>query len=264
MEREEGPVKGKPSSSTVAIVVLVVLTVVNYFHEILAKLGPYRALHRSYPFYVAESLDKIGGVLLCCLAVYLLYRFSIAAVFREFRLDASVLRGFGFALVASSPTLVGFALTRRITPGLSAPSLLFLTVFSPIAEELEYRAFGFLQLYRRVRWAFWLAILPPAVLFGLGHIEKGQNWQEMAGIFCLTGTGAAVFSWLLKEWDNLWIPIGLHVCMNLWWEIFSVAKTAIGGWFPFALQSATILLAIALTILARGRGWLTGAPLVLG
>lgn len=251
--------KDQPRSSIVAIVVLIALTLANYMHEMLARLGPYRALHRKYPFYVAESLDKISGAVLCCLGIYLLYRSGPAAIFRELGLAASVLKGLGFALVASSPTLVGFALTRKIAPGLVAPNLLFLTVFSPIIEELEFRGFGFSQLYRRARWPFWLAIVPPAVLFGLGHVEKGENWQEMAGIFLITGTGAGIFSWLLKEWQNLWIPIAMHICMNLWWEVFSVAKTAIGGWFPFALQTASILLAIVLTLVAKWRGWLPAA-----
>jgi hypothetical protein len=82
----------------------------------------------------------------------------------------------------------------------------------------------------------------------------------MVGIFLITGTGAGVFSWLLKEWQNLWIPIGLHIGMNLWWEVFSVGATALGGWFPFALQTASVLLAIALTIGAKRFGWLPAAP----
>lgn len=204
-------------------------------------------------------MDKIAGAVLCCLAIYLLYRSSPVAIFRELGLAASVLKGLGFALVASSPTLVGFVLMRRIPSGLVVPNLLFLTVFSPIIEELEFRGFGFWQLYRRARWPFWLAIVPPALLFGLGHVEKGENWQEMAGIFLITGTGAGVFSWLLKEWQNLWIPIGLHICMNLWWELFNVSKTAIGGWVPFALQTASILLAIVVTIVAKNYGWLPAA-----
>jgi hypothetical protein len=256
VQGEEAMDKDRPASSTVVIVVLIALAIANYMHEILAKLGPYRVLHRKYPFYVAESLDKTGEVLLCCLAIYLLYRTGFPAIFRELGLAASVLKGLGLGLAASSPTLVGFALTRKIPSGLVAPDLLFFTVFSPIVEELVFRGFGFWQLYRRARWPFWLAILPPAFLFGLGHIEKGNDWKEMAGIFLVTGTGSAVFSWLLKEWQNLWIPIGLHICMNLWWEVFSVAKTALGGWFPFALQTSSILLAIVLTIVAKRRGWL--------
>ena len=70
----------------------------------------------------------------------------------------------------------------------------------------------------------------------------------MAGIFLLTGTGGFVFAWLLARWENLWGPIMLHIAMNLWWELFSVARTAIGGWFPFALQTLTIVLAIAVTL----------------
>lgn len=45
--------KDKPSSSAVAIVVLIALTLANYMHEILASLAAYQALHRKYPFYVA-------------------------------------------------------------------------------------------------------------------------------------------------------------------------------------------------------------------
>jgi hypothetical protein len=44
------------------------------------------------------------------------------------------------------------------------------------------------------------------------------------------------------------VAVALHICMNLWWELFSVAKTAIGGWFPFMLQNMTMLLAIFITL----------------
>jgi len=36
--------------------------------------------------------------------------------------------------------------------------------------------------------------------------------------------------------------------MNLWWELFSVSKTALGDWFPFTLQTGTVLLAILITL----------------
>ena len=44
-----------------------------------------------------------------------------------------------FGLVASSPMLVGFALTRGVTPHMRPISILFLTVLSPIVEEIEFR-----------------------------------------------------------------------------------------------------------------------------
>jgi hypothetical protein len=36
--------------------------------------------------------------------------------------------------------------------------------------------------------------------------------------------------------------------MNLWWELFSVSRSAIGDWLPFALQNLSMLLAILVTL----------------
>ena len=69
---------------------------------------------------------------------------------------------FGFALLPSSPLLIGFAPTRGVDPHFSTPDLLFLTALSPFVEELKF-----------------------------------------------------FLSWLLSKWENLWLPITLHVCKNL-------------------------------------------------
>jgi len=53
-----------------------------------------------------------------------------------------------------------------------------------------------------------------------------------------------VAAWLVYRWRTLWVAVALHICMNLWWELFSVSKNAVGGWFPFVLQTLAILLAI--------------------
>jgi membrane protease YdiL (CAAX protease family) len=228
----------------------------DYIHEFFRRFAFYNGLYAKHSFYVPESIDKIVGALLCCLAIYWLHGLNWKSVLRELGLGASILRALVFALLASSPTLIGFALTRKFSPSSSISSLFFLTVFSPFIEEVEFRGFGFWQLYRRARWPFWFAILPPAVLFGFGHVEKGQNWQEVAEIFLLTGTGAAVFSWLLDRWKNLWVPVALHSLMNLWWELFNVSNTAVGGWLPFVFQTSSVGLAILLTLLAKRRGLL--------
>ena len=49
------------------------------------------------------------------------------------------------------------------------------------------------------------------------------------------------------ESDSIWFPWTVHALMNFYWEIFSISKTALGGWFPFFLQWITILLAALLT-----------------
>ena len=232
----------------IAAVTLAVLIVINYDHEILSSVAAYRDLHSTHPFYFAESLDKIGGVIVCCLALWLTRRTGLRGICDELGLSNFTLTATAFGVGVSLPMLLGFAITRGLAPHIDPLALLFLTVFSPIVEEIEFRGFGVRQLQRGTGWPFWAVVWPSAVLFGYGHIERGQSWMEMAGLFLLTGTGGVVFAWLVYRWQTLWVAVLLHICMNLWWELFSVSKSAVGGWFPFALQTFTIILAILGTL----------------
>ena len=236
-----------------ATVLIAVLAVVNWTHEILARFPAYRGLYKHHAFYVPESIDKLEGVLLCAVAVCLLRRVSWKGVAREFGLATSPLPGLAFGLVASLPMLVGFALTRTVNPHMQPLNVIFLAVFSPVVEEIEFRGFGLRSLQRGTGWRFWAIVWPQAALFGMGHIEKGQNFAEVAGLLFLVGSGGVVFGWLVYRWQSLWFPISLHILMNLWWEVFTVSNSAIGGWFPFALQIVSIPAAIAITLLWNRR-----------
>lgn len=246
------------TSGYVVLYVTIVLAIVTYIHKILSNFTFYMTLHKQYPFYIAESLDKVCGALLCCIVVWAVQRRGLRGALRELGLGAPILPAVGLTLFASTPVLVTFALTRKLGIEQSAPSFLFLTILSPFVEELEFRGFGFWQLRRRAGWPFWLAILLPAILFGLGETELGQGWKQVAIIFLLTGAGSAVFSWFLEQWQNLWVLFGLHFLMDFCWGIFSASNAPLGGWFPFALQIATIMLAVLLTLLAKRRGFLPG------
>jgi membrane protease YdiL (CAAX protease family) len=237
-----------PRSWRIAAITIAALIISSYSHEIISRVPAYGWLHSHRPFYVAESIDKIGGAAVCVLAVWLMYRTGLRGISRELGLSAPVLPAIAFALTASSPMLVGFAITRSLSLRIDVLPLLFLTVLSPFVEEIEFRGFGVRQLQRGTGWPFWAAVWPSALLFGYGHVEQGQSLPEMAGLLFLTGAGGVAFAWLVYRWQNLWVAVALHICMNLWWELFSVAKTAIGGWFPFMLQNLTILLAIFITL----------------
>jgi len=233
---------------TFAAATLSMLVILNYLHEILSRFAAYRSLYKNHAFYVPEGIDKIGGIVLCALAVWVLRRVAWKDIVYELGLADSPLPALCFALLASSPMLVGFVLIRNLTPHMEPRTIFFLTVISPIAEEIEFRGLGVRVLQRGTGWPFWILVWPQALLFGLGHIEQGQSPLEMAELLLLTGLGAVVFAWLVYRWQSLWFPIALHICMNLWWELFSVAKSALGGRFPFALQVASILLAIVITL----------------
>jgi membrane protease YdiL (CAAX protease family) len=231
-----------------ALITITVLAVATYAHEILSRFAVYRQLHRTAPFYFVESIDKIGAAGLCVLAVWLMRRAGLRAIGAELGVSAPILPALAFGLGVSLPMLIGFALTRSLTPHLEVFPLLFLTVLSPFVEELESRGFGVRQLQRGTGWPFWVVVWPSAVLFGLSHIEQGESLQEMAGLFFLTGSGGVLFAWLVYRWQSLWVAVALHIFVNLWWELFSVSRNAIGGWFPFALQTFTMFLAILATL----------------
>ena len=236
----------------IAAVTIAVLVATTYAQNALRLVPSYRALYRSFPFFVPESLKNVLELVLCVAALRLLHRLRADGIERELGLKAPVLPAVALALAASSPMLVGFALTRA-SSALSVPKILYLTAFSPFIEEVVSRGFAFGQLYRRARWPFWAAVLPVAILTGLGHVDKGQTAGEIAGLFLLTGAGAVSFSWLYRRWNSLWVPFALHFAMNLWWQVFNVSRTAIGGWFPFLLQTVTVGIALAITAVATPR-----------
>jgi len=232
----------------VSSVAIVTLALTFNAQSILRHFGFYRALYRQFPFYVPGTLRTFLEVLLILGALYIVHRLGPRRSLRELYLAGPVLPGLLFGFVVALPMLLGFALTRRPAPDLSLANVSFLAVFFPLAEEIQFRGYAIGQLYRRAGWSSWLAILFVAIFFGLGHIEKGQSFSQMAGLFLLTGLGGATFSWLLIKWQSLWVPFSIHMFMNLWWEVFSVSRTALGGWFPLALQIITAILAIMGTL----------------
>jgi len=181
-----------------------VLAAVNFLHEFLSHFAAYRGLYERHSFYVPEGIDKLSGVVMCAFAVWTLRKLDWQQITCELGLTASPLPSLAFALVASSPMLVGFAVTRGVTPHMRTVTILFLTVLSPIVEEIEFRGLGVRNLQRGTGWPFWAIVWPQALLFGWGHVEQGQSFADMVGLMLLTGSGAVVFGWLVYRWQSLW------------------------------------------------------------
>lgn len=233
-----------------AVPALVVLVAATYMQDMLRLVPFYRGLYRQYPFFVPESLKNLAQAGLCMAAICLTHGIGFRAALDELRLLRSIPRALAFGVLATLPLVCGLAATRSVGR-IQLANLLYLAVWSPFVEELVARGFAISQLHRRSEWPLWAAIATTATLSGLAHVEKGASPLDVLGLFLLTGAGAVAFSWIYVRWDSLWAPFSLHLFMNLWWEVFSVAGTALGGWFPFALQTACIASAILLTV------WLT-------
>ena len=69
-----------------------------------------------------------------------------------------------------------------------------------------------------------------------------------------TFMGSVFFAWLYVEWNfNLWVPVFLHMLMNLSWFIFSVSDNALGNVSSNLYRGLTIALSIILTLIYKKR-----------
>jgi membrane protease YdiL (CAAX protease family) len=224
-----------------SVLVLVAYAAAVSMQSLLRRLEVYRSLYRVFPFYVPETFKALLAIMVCVAVTAALYgRGDHFLIRRGFR------RGLLFGFTASLPMLLAFAATRRFA--FSDPiAVSFLAVWFPLAEEIMSRGFAFRLLYDRERWSWWMAAGIVAAVTGVAHIDKGRTILQVLGLFAYTGVGGGIGCWLLARWRSIWFPFGMHLFGNLWWEMFSISTTALGGWFAFAAQAALLLSAILIT-----------------
>lgn len=197
--------------------------------------------------YLRWGMVSFIEVALCVAAVMVIYKAGLLQALREFRLTAGFRRALGFGFAVTSPMVLIFALSGPVKANVDLLNLTFSSGVAPITEEILFRGFAFWMLYRYAGWSFWLASLFPAVVFGYAHLYQSPDLLEATGIFAITAVGSVWFSWLLLKWDNLWVPIVVHALMNLWWDIFDVDNSALGGALANVARIAVILLSIVAT-----------------
>jgi uncharacterized protein len=235
----------KPNSrlwyAAIAIIFFLIADNLNY-------VTGYFDLKQFMPARAVAGLRNVVQVLLCFLGIAIAHRVGVKSAASELGILRPLGRAFAFAFVATLPMLLTFAATSGINPKMNFLSIGIGCVLAPFAEEVLFRAFLFRQLYRYGRLGFWISALIPSVLFALGHLYQSSDLSELAGIVAITGFGSLLLCWIFLRWnDNLWPIFALHALMNLWWEIFAVDDTALGGWLANGARLATVILAIVLT-----------------
>lgn len=220
-------------------------------HDFLRFIG----LRRILQWYVVNGLANLLQVALCFFGISVAHHVGLRAAWRELGLRAPVKRALVFSFIAALPMLLAFALTSNLNREMSAASVLVGCLIAPFAEEVLFRGYMFRQLYRRARLGFWIAALVPSVLFALVHVYQAESVDELIGILAVTGIGSIIGCWIFMKWqDNLWAIFGLHSLMNLWWEVFAIDDTALGGWLANVARLLTVVLAVVLTIY-KNRIW---------
>lgn len=196
--------------------------------------------------------------LLLTLAVFIFTAIVIKPkeVFAFLGLNRNILKGFGIALICVLPLYVIFTIFGKFSNDVSIFRIYHKCILAGFTEELVCRAFMFGLLFRYAKTGFFWAILLPALYFGSQHLYQGHDMVSSLFAFGVTFIGALYFSWMYSEWNfNLWVPIGLHIFMNLAWFIFTMEGTenAAGGLISNIARVISILLAVGLTIWYKKR-----------
>lgn len=164
-------------------------------------------------------------------------------------LDKSIINGFLFALICTAPMLIGFAVVFDFNTEMSIDKILISVIAAAFFEELYFRSFLFGQLYNFTKLGFIPAVIMGALLFASVHLYQSDELSTLVGVFLTTLLGGILFAWVYVEWNsNIWVPIFLHLFMNLFWEMFSVSDNAFGGTYSNVFRLVTIALIIALTV----------------
>jgi membrane protease YdiL (CAAX protease family) len=144
---------------------------------------------------------------------------------------------------------IGFSFIFDFNTDISINTLLISVLSAGFFEELFFRGFLFGLIFRKTKLGFIPSVFFGAVYFGLLHLYQSTELAESIGIFLITFLGGIIFAWVYTEWKfNIWIPIFLHMLMNLSWELFSVSENALGSLYSNIFRFATIGLIIGLTV----------------
>lgn len=155
--------------------------------------------------------------------------------------------GLGIAFLCTLPMLAVGLLSPRQD---DLSRLFYGTVQAGFFEEWFFRAFAFGLLVQLGGMRVWPAAVLIGTVFGSVHLSAYTTdaiSDEFAWV-ALIGLGGVLYAWLFWRWRwNLWLVIGLHTFMNLWWGVFDLDKNTLGGWAATASRVASIGLAITLT-----------------
>jgi membrane protease YdiL (CAAX protease family) len=242
----------KPRSRTwYAVIAIAMFIAIDHLGDLLHQFN----LRRFMPWLLVLAMRNFLEVATSAAGVMIAHRSGLRSAMRELGATASARQGAVFALIVTAPMLIAFALGFHVNPKMTFLGVAVLCFIAPFAEEVIFRGYLFKQLYQRARLGFWLSALIPSVLFALGHVYQSSDPRELAGILAITGVGSLIACWLFMRWQyNLWIVVSLHAAMNLWWEVFAVDDTALGGWLANGARIVTIACAILLT-LYKDRFW---------
>jgi membrane protease YdiL (CAAX protease family) len=195
--------------------------------------------------YVLFGIPLFAGILLL---------HPLRNFFSSLGLQGSVIKAMTFSFICTLPMLLGYLFIFDFNREVTFNEILIGVIAAAFFEEVYFRGFLFGQLYRFTRLGFFPSVIVGAILFAVIHLYQSQDLLTLLGIFLVTFLGAGIFAWVYIEWQHsIWVPIFLHLFMNLIWLLFSAGENSLGGIYSNIFRVGTILLIIGLTILYKKR-----------
>lgn len=233
----------KQRKISISIIIILTFLIALYGKKILSEFLTFSISSD----YLNVAYNYSWWIIPIFLATGLLFGFN--NILKTLGIEKGLFLGFFIALITVSPMLISSAIIGHVIENFKLISFLHSTIFAGFMEELLFRGFLFGILFRKLCWGFIPASIIGALIFGIGHVYQGSTLLETIGVFFITALGAGWFAWLYIEWNNnLWVPIFLHVLMNLSWILFEVSSNALGGLYTNLFRVITIALTIIITI----------------
>lgn len=187
--------------------------------------------------------------LISIITTWALCSFSMRKAARALGLNKPVLQTMLWALLCTSPMLLGGIITLGPNNSITIKDILFTSVWAGVFEELVFRAFITGLLVRIAGWHIIPAIFISSLLFGWGHIYQADNATQAITIFLITGSAGIGFAVFYKLWNwNIWFPMFMHIFMNLAFVFTNMGNTVLLNNQGNMYRIITIVTAIILTI----------------
>ena len=207
-----------------------------------------------YDFIKSFGVGHIVAYIIVGIPIYLGTYFiaSNEKIKNKLGFNRSLITGLGYATACVLPMFIGFAFLFAFNSEIEIDAILVKVIAAGFFEELFFRAFLFGMLYRYTNLGFIPSVLLGALFFGFVHMYQSTEFMELLGIFGVTFIGAVIFAWAFAEWQfNIWVPIFLHLLMNLAWDLFNVSATALGDSYANVFRLITIILIFLITIVYK-------------
>lgn len=232
-----------------ALALLIMYLLIDNVWRVLGQFDMFSEINQWIQYSIRYTL-QIGLCFAFTLTILSLVK-EPYNLFDTLGLKNKISYGLFISILFTLPMLLGYLIIAPLNMEITFLEILFWSFISGFSEELLFRGFLFGLLFRVLKIGFFPSIILASFLFGIGHLYQGSDFNSTVSIFAITFIGSLVFGWLYIEWDNnLWVPIGTHILMNLYWSLFDLEATnALGGLGANIFRLLTIFFIIVITLM---------------